>query len=95
MQAHGDWFAMKLRTDWAIEGRTYTADAVLGSSLSAFLAGSRDFTILFEPGPRRALQGFFWAAGKLVLSILDELKPRFEIRTPSAAGWSRETWRSS
>ena len=91
MQAHGDWFAVKLRTAWSVEGRTYAADAVLGISLSAFLAGGRDFTLLFEPGPRRALQGFFWAAGRLVLSILDELKPRFEICTPSAAGWSRET----
>ena len=91
MQAHGDWFAMKLRKDWPVEGRTYPADSVLGISLPAFLAGSRDFTLLFEPAPRRALQGLFWAAGRLVLSILDELRPRFEICTPSAAGWSRET----
>ncbi|MBR0962113.1 prolyl oligopeptidase family serine peptidase [Bradyrhizobium japonicum] len=91
MQAHGDWFAMKLRKDWTIEGRTYATDTVLGISLSAFLAGSRDFVVLFEPAPRRALQGLFWAASKLVLSILDELKPRFEICTPSATSWSRET----
>lgn len=91
LQAHADWFAMKLREAWSIEGRTYTADTVLGISLSAFLAGSRDFAVLFEPGPRRALQGFFWAAGKLLLSIFDELRPRFEICTPSATAWSRET----
>ncbi|WP_448035037.1 prolyl oligopeptidase family serine peptidase [Bradyrhizobium liaoningense] len=91
MQAHGDWFAMKLRKDWTVAGQTYATDTVLGISLSAFLAGSRDFAVLFEPAPRRALQGLFWAAGKLVLSILDELKPRFEICTPSATSWSRET----
>lgn len=99
LQAHGDWFAMKLRKDWTVQeqiqeqtqDRTYATDTVLGISLSAFLAGSRDFTVLFEPAPRRALQGLFWAAGKLVLSILDELRPRFEIRTPSTTNWSRET----
>lgn len=95
LQAHGDWFAMKLRKDWTVQEQTqeqtYATDTVLGISLSAFLAGSRDFTVLFEPAPRRALQGLFWAAGKLVLSILDELRPRFEICTPSPAGWSRET----
>ncbi|MDE5446750.1 prolyl oligopeptidase family serine peptidase [Bradyrhizobium sp. CSA207] len=91
LQAHSDWFAIKLREAWSSEGRTYAADAVLGISLPAFMAGSRDFTLLFEPGPRTALQGFFWTAGKLVLSILDELKPRFEICTPSATGWRRET----
>ncbi|MEY9695721.1 prolyl oligopeptidase PreP (S9A serine peptidase family) [Bradyrhizobium ottawaense] len=91
LQAHGDWFAMKLRKDWTAGGRTYATDTVLGISLSAFLNGSRDFAVLFEPAPRRALQGLFWAAGKLVLSILDELRPRFETFTPSATGWSRET----
>ena len=53
---------------------TYPPDTMLGISLSAFLAGDRNFTVVFEPGPRRALQGFFWSAGKLVLSILDELR---------------------
>lgn len=91
LQAHGDWFAIKLRKDWPVQGRTYATDTVLGISLSAFLAGSRDFTVLFEPAPRCALQGLFWTAGKLVLSILDELRPRFEICTPSATGWGRET----
>jgi prolyl oligopeptidase len=93
MQAHGDWFAMKLRQDWTVAGRTYVADSVLGISLSAFLAGDRDFAVLFEPGERRALQGFSWADGKLLLSILDELRPIHEICTPSASGWSRETLR--
>ena len=71
-------------------GRTYAPDTVLGMSLSAFLAGDRNFTVVFEPGPRRALQGLFWTAGKLVLSILDELRPVFEVCTPSANGWTRE-----
>ena len=31
--------------------------------LDAFLAGDRDFTTVFEPGQRRALQGFFWSSG--------------------------------
>ena len=90
MQAHGDWFAIKLRKTWSINGRTFEADSVLGISLSAFLEGSRDFAVLFEPGPRRALQGLFWSAGKLVLPILDDLRPVFEICTPSPSGWSRE-----
>src|ERR1700733_13607381 len=59
-------------------------------SLSAYLAGDRNFTIVFEPGPRLALQGWFWSAGRLVLPILDELRPVFEVCTPSAQDWSRE-----
>src|SRR5438552_3896973 len=89
MEAHQDWLVVKLRGAWTVAGKTYAADSVLGISLSAFLAGDRNFTIVFEPEPRRALQGFFWTAGKLVLSVLDELRPVFEICTPSASGWTR------
>ncbi|CAL80439.1 putative Prolyl oligopeptidase [Bradyrhizobium sp. ORS 278] len=84
-----DWLAIKLRQPWTVGGITHAADVVLGISLSACLAGSPAFAKLFEPGPRRALQGLYWAGGRLVLSILDELKPQYEVWTPAAQGWSR------
>jgi prolyl oligopeptidase len=90
IEAHQDWLAVKLRTAWSVAGYDYAADTVLGISLPAFLSGDRHFSILYQPGPRRALQGWFWSAGKLLLSILDELRPLFEICTPSADGWSRQ-----
>jgi prolyl oligopeptidase len=88
MEAHQDWLAVKLRNAWTVGGQTYAADSVLGISLTNFLAGGRDFKIAFEPGPRKALQGWFWTSGQLVLSILDELRPVFDVCTPSADGWS-------
>src|SRR5206468_8394485 len=45
---------------------------------------------LFEPAERRALQGFFWCGGRLVISILDDLKPVFEVLTPGETSWARE-----
>jgi prolyl oligopeptidase len=89
MEAHQDWLVVKRRSAWTVGGQTYAPDTVLGISLSAFLAGDRHFAIVFEPAPRRALQSFFWSSGRLVLSILDELKPVFEVLTPSATGWAR------
>jgi prolyl oligopeptidase len=90
MDAHADWLVVKRRTAWTIAGRVYSPDTLLGTSLSEFLAGKREFAVLFEPGERRALQSFFWTNGKLVLSILDELRPVFEVLTPSNAGWTNE-----
>ncbi len=86
---HQGWLAVRRRTPWTVGGDTYAPDTVLGISLAAFLAGDRRFTKLFEPAERRALQGFFWCGGRLVLSVLDDLKPVFEALTPSATGWSR------
>src|SRR5207247_3593512 len=84
------WLAAKRRTPWTVGGQTYPPDTVLGISYDAFLTGDRHFVKLFEPAERRALQGFFWTGGRLVLSILDDLKPVFEVLTPSETGWSRE-----
>ncbi|MGY4304400.1 prolyl oligopeptidase [Bradyrhizobium sp. USDA 4369] len=88
MTADGDWMAVKLRQPWTVGDVTHGADVVLGIRLSAFLEGARDFVRVFEPGPRRALQGLYWAGGRLLLSILDELRPQFEVWTPAAQGWS-------
>jgi prolyl oligopeptidase len=90
IEAHRDWLALKRRSAWTIGGKTYPADTVLGISLSKFLAGGRDFQVLFEPGERKAPQNFFWADGRLVLSSLDELRPVSEVFTPAAAApWTR------
>ena len=86
---HRDWFAVRPRKPWTVGTQTWAPDTVLGMSLSAFLAGDRDFKILCEATPRRAVQNFFWTDGKLVISLLDELQPAFEVCTPSVNGWSR------
>ncbi|MPZ32768.1 MAG: prolyl oligopeptidase family serine peptidase [Rhodospirillales bacterium] len=87
---HYDWMAIKPRKAWTVGGRTWPTDTLLGIRLDAFVAGSRGFTVLFEPAGRRVLQGFFWSAGRLVLSILDNLQPVFELLTPSDDGWARQ-----
>jgi prolyl oligopeptidase len=89
-QVAGDWLAVKPRTAWTIGTETYPPDTVIGTSFSAFLAGERCFTRLFEPKDRSVLQGYFWCGGRLVLSILDDLKPVFEVITPADTEWSRE-----
>jgi prolyl oligopeptidase len=88
---HRGWLAVKRRTPWSVGGVTYPPDTVLGIFFACFLAGDRRFTKLFEPAERRALQGFFWSGGRLVLSILDDLRPVFEVLTPAADNdWSRD-----
>ncbi len=87
---HG-WFLVQPRNAWTVGGKDWPGDCLLGIRLDAFLAGSRDFTLLFEPGKRRILNGHGWNAGRLILSILDNLAPVFEVLTPTADGWARTT----
>ncbi len=81
------WLAVRLRTPWIIGERTLGPDTVSVIALDAFLAGDRQFATLFEPGERRALQGFFWNQSRLILTVLDELRPMFPVF--AAPDWTR------
>jgi len=85
LEIHRDWLTVKRRTPWTIGTTTYAPDTLLGISLSSFLDGNREFTVLFEPSERRALEHFYWNDGRLVVSILDELKPVFDVLTAVGA----------
>jgi prolyl oligopeptidase len=82
-----DWLAVRPRSPWTIGGVTHAPDTLLGTRLSAVLSDQVHFEVLFSPAERRALQGFFWCAGRLVLSVLDDLRPSFLILEPTEERW--------
>lgn len=85
---HGDWFVVKTRTPWTVEGRTYAPDTLLAGRFADLLVGAPRLQTLFEAGERTTLTGYSWAGGRLLLSILDNLRPRHEVFTLSADGWT-------
>jgi prolyl oligopeptidase len=85
-----EWLFVQLKSDWTPAGRTYPADALIALRFEDFLAGDRGFEMLFEPAPRRVLQGFSFGATRLVLNILDRLRSRVEVLRPAEDGWRRE-----
>ena len=89
---HGPWVAMRRRTPWTVDGTTYPPDTVLGMALDDFLRGDRTLRVLFQPGPRRALQGFFWSRDRLVISVLDNLRTEHLVVVPKE-DWREETLR--
>ncbi len=80
-----DWLAVSGRTAWQAGDHRLEPDVVAVIGLAAFLAGDRSFTVVFEPTPRRALQGFFWIDRCLVISVLDDLRPVFLLVTPGTS----------
>ena len=86
MQWQRDWLAVSGRTAWRAGEAMVRPDEVVVTRLGRLLAdepeAAPEFRTVFEPGPRRALQGFFWVDGKLVLSVLDELRPCYLVLSP-------------
>jgi prolyl oligopeptidase len=85
---HDEWFALKTRTAWTLGDTTYVPDTLVAGSVADLLAGSPRVQVLFQASDRVTLQGFSWVHGKLLVSILDNLQPRYELFTPFTAGWT-------
>ncbi|WP_174241961.1 prolyl oligopeptidase family serine peptidase [Teichococcus oryzae] len=81
------WIVALPRTPWTLDGVTHPPDTLLGTSLAALLAGTARWQVLARPAPRRAIQNFFWCKGRLILSVLDEMRPVFTAFTPGPDDW--------
>jgi prolyl oligopeptidase len=85
-----DQLTVKLRTDWAVGGRTYPSGALLAIPWDRFLSGGRDFAVLFHPGPRVALAEYGGTRHHIIVNELDNVRNRLYVQTPQPDGtWSR------
>ncbi|HEV6951719.1 MAG TPA: prolyl oligopeptidase family serine peptidase [Promicromonospora sp.] len=83
---HREWMLVRLRDDWTVDGTTYRAGSLLATGFDAFMAGSRDLTVLFEPTATTSLAGVTWTRHHLVLNVLDDVKNLVHVLTPPAEG---------
>ncbi len=86
---HREWLTLRLREDWAVDGTTYPAGALLVARLADVLAGEPAFEVLFEPTERTSLEAETWTRSRLVLNVLEDVKSRLYLLTPGADGWTR------
>ncbi len=87
--AFRQWLTLELREPWTVGGKTYAAGSLLAAKFDEFLAGKREFDVLFEPTERTSLSGFTFTRHHLVLNVLDDVKNRLSVLTPGASGWAR------
>jgi len=83
---------LTLRKDWTIGGRTYPAGALLATDLKNYLAGARDFTVLFEPAPRKSLASVASTKNYLVVNELENVRNKLYAWSRDAAtgAWTRQ-----
>ena len=76
---HREWLLITLRSDWKIDDRTWPAGALLAIRLEDFLAGKREFDMLFEPSERRSLKSYTLTRNTIILNVLDNVKSRLSV----------------
>ena len=47
-----EWLTVELREPWEVDGKTYQAGSLLATRFDDFMAGKREFDVLFEPTDR-------------------------------------------
>ena len=85
-----EWMTVELRTPWTVGGKTYPAGALIAIRFDDFMAGKRDFTLVYEPTATSSLAGASWTRHYLVLNILDDVKNALFVVTPGEGAWKRE-----
>ena len=82
-----DRMTVYLRSAWEVGGRTYPQGALLGIGYDDFLAGGRDFEVVFAPSERQTVEGTATTESTVLVSLLDNVSG--ELRR---FRWDGERW---
>lgn len=85
---HRDWLTLQLREPYEAGGKTFPAGALIAVKFDDFMAGKRDFDVLFTPDEHTSLESATWTKSRLILNVLDDVKSRLSVLTPGADGWT-------
>jgi prolyl oligopeptidase len=79
-----------LRSDWALEGKTWPRGAMLAMPFADFKAGKRTFTMLFEPAPNRSLDEVAELKSGIIVNELEDVKNKLWLWTFKGGKWSKK-----
>jgi prolyl oligopeptidase len=82
---------LDLRQDWTVGGKTYPAGSLVWTALKALKADPAHLKpkLLYAPGAREALDETATTRDRLLVTLLDNVKGRAYVYTPTAAGFTR------
>jgi prolyl oligopeptidase len=89
LSTFGDHLLLRLRSDWAVAGKTYRAGSLLEADFDAYLNGDRRLTLLFEPTERKSLSDLSDTKNYLLLTELDNVRSRPYLLQFADGRWSR------
>jgi len=90
LSMHRDRVYVFPESDWEIEGKVYKSGSALAMDADGFMAGKRDFDVLFEPSHGRSLAGLTPTLNHVILNELDNVRNRVYLLTPTGDDWRKE-----
>ncbi|MBE7453899.1 MAG: S9 family peptidase [Kofleriaceae bacterium] len=84
-----DQLLITLRSAWEVGGRTWPAGALLVTPLADYLAGKREFTMLFEPRDSTSLDAVTGTRSALLVVELEDVKSKVYLHRRVRGTWTR------
>jgi prolyl oligopeptidase len=84
-----DQALLTMRFDWRVAGKTYRGGSLLALPWRDFIAGKRDFKVLFEPTPRTSLESFRTTRNYVVVNALDNIRSRLYAHSLQDGVWTQ------
>lgn len=84
-----EYLLLELRQSWDVGGNTYQAGSLLVTRLDDFMAGSRDFDVVFQPTENTSLAGFSLTKNHILINVLEDVKNRVYVLTPDGNRWNQ------
>ncbi|CAN5491924.1 prolyl oligopeptidase family serine peptidase [soil metagenome] len=83
----GENLAVLLRSEWEVAGQTYSQGSLITIPYRDFLRGGRDFSVVFAPDDRSALDGFNSTENLLLVNVLRDVRSELH-----AYRWDGRQW---
>jgi prolyl oligopeptidase len=87
----GDRLFVYLRSPWETGGKTYPGGSLVDIALADFLAGSRTFQVILQPGERETIQGVSSTRDYLLVNMLNNVRGELRRYRFDNGRWSFET----
>jgi prolyl oligopeptidase len=84
-----EWLFVQLRSAWTTGGKTFGQGSLIAIEYKRFMAGARDFAVLFEPSERRSLSAYSVTKNFVLVNELDNVRNRLYEWSRPAGKWAR------
>ena len=84
------YLLLQLREPWDVGGKSYQAGSLLVIGFDPFMAGDRNFDVVFEPTEHSSLESFAATRDHLLLNVLEDVKNRIYVMTHTDEGWQQQ-----
>jgi prolyl oligopeptidase len=88
---HRQWATITLRNDWTVVDTTYKAGSLLITKLGYYLAGRREFSVLFVPSATTSLAGYDFSRNHVLVNTMDNVRSRLVEWKEESGNWSSRT----